>query len=142
MLSREPSQQDAFEARRQNHAAQSPADMKYPPGDRTHISDANRIIYTSLTEEMDRFSKTAIPKYQKPMQETIKKMNVLFDQLNNGVLTDGTLEQLKGFAAALIARDYNTAYNIQKELAQDKMHECREYIVGIKTLIAVGKNTP
>ncbi|ORY80819.1 hypothetical protein BCR37DRAFT_380593 [Protomyces lactucae-debilis] len=140
-LSREPSQQGfASEQRRQQE--QATATMQYPSGDRTHISEADKVIYTSLLAETDRFGQSAAPKYQKPLAEALKKLNVLFDQLNNGVLTPGTLEQVKAYTASLVARDYATAYRHHLELTADKMHECREWIVAIKTLIAIGKNTP
>ena len=132
-LSREPSRPSTPEKRPEPVA-------KYPAGDRTHIMESNLQIYHDLSAEISRLRAGAPEKYRRPLEDTDRRLNLMFDQLNNGQLTDGTLEQLKILSSSIKRQDWQRAYAVQLELTTDKMHECRDWITGTKALIVVGKN--
>lgn len=132
------------EPSRQNSPVQEKFEFpqaRYPPGDRTHMPESDRPIEQDLTNLLMHLQRVAPEKFRKPLEETQKRFSGLFDLLNNTQLTDGTREQLRMASAALRNSDWATAWAIHNELTQDKMHECRAWIVGIKTLVVVGKKS-
>lgn len=135
-LSREPSGSGQIE----DVSRPSPPVSQYPAGDRTHISESNLPIFQNLSEEVARLRASAVEKYRRPLEDTDRRLNLMFDQLNNNQLTDGTLEQLKSLSGSIKKKDWQKAYVVQLELTTDKMHECREWISATKTMIIVGKN--
>ncbi len=64
------------------------------------------------------------------MNDTRKRLNLLFDHLNNEELVkDETIRQLSDLAEALEARAYDVAQKIQIEIYRDKPEECGNWMV-------------
>lgn len=115
--------------------------VKYAPGDRSHIPESDKPIQQDLSQMVSHLQSVSPERYRRPLDDTARRLGLLFDQLNNNQLTDGTREQLRIMSAGIRNADWPRAYAIHMELTSDKMHECRDWIVGIKTLIVVGKKS-
>ncbi|TGZ82197.1 hypothetical protein EX30DRAFT_305569 [Ascodesmis nigricans] len=72
-----------------------PPQPKHPKGDRTHIPSQYMPIFEILSSEMEKVKARAPPAFARQVQDTEKRLNILFDHLNNEeVLSEGTLEQM------------------------------------------------
>jgi protein transport protein SEC31 len=72
-----------------------------------------------------------------------KRLNILFDHLNNGdLIKEDTIGQLVELAQALEARDFERAQSLQMEIHRDKTDECGNWMVGVKRLVGMCKATP
>ena len=134
-LSREPSRQ-GFTAPSGQPMAKV---MSHPPGSRDHIPPQDLPIYQGLTAELQRVQASAPEKYRRPLEDSDRRLNVLFDQINNGVLGEPILAKLRHITQLLAQKDFANAYRTNMELTASSMDECREWITGLKTLITVGK---
>jgi protein transport protein SEC31 len=64
------------------------------------------------------------------VRDTEKRLNLLFDHLNNEELVQpATIEQLSQLADAIQAKDYTTAQRLQLEIQRDKTEECGNWMV-------------
>ena len=64
------------------------------------------------------------------MLDTEKRLNILFDHLNNEtLLKPDTIESMEELAQALSARDYETAQAIQLDLHTNKLDQCGQWMV-------------
>lgn len=124
-------------------AAAAPSKARHPPGDRSHIpANAQRLVGV-LTEEMQRVVAKAPANFAPQVKDTQKRLNILFDHLNNEELVKpDTIDQISQIADAIQSRDYDTASRIQVEIQRDKTEECGNWVVGVKRLIAMSKATP
>ena len=113
--------------------------MSHPPGSRDHIPPQDLPIYQTLSAELERVVAQAPEKYRRPLEDSSRRLNVLFDQINNGVLGEPTLAKLRLMASLLAQKDFANAYRNNMELTTSSMDECREWISGLKTLITVAK---
>ncbi|RIB13203.1 hypothetical protein C2G38_2003608 [Gigaspora rosea] len=112
---------------------------KHPPGDRTHIPDAQKPIFTILSNELLRARQHCPNTQKKMLDDTEKRLNLLFDALNNEEVSPGVIELLLNLIRDLESRNFPNAINIQVQLMTTKMEECGKWIVGIKQLINVLK---
>lgn len=77
------------------------------------------------------------------MADVEKRLNLLYDHLNNGdLLREDTVGQLVELARALEARDYEGAQALQMEIHKGKTDECGNWMVGVKRLIGMSRATP
>ena len=96
------------------------------------------------------------------MIDTEKRLNILFDHLNNeDLLKPDTVQNILQLSGAILARDYATAQAIHLDVLTNKTEECGQWMVcctyttldlvliancltqvGIKRLIAMSKATP
>ncbi|KAI9869403.1 MAG: protein transport protein S31 [Trichoglossum hirsutum] len=121
----------------------APAAAKYPPGDRSHIANEARPIYEILSADMHRVKSQAPSSFKAQVIDTEKRLNILFDHLNNDdLLKPETIQNVLQLAGAIQARDYATAQAIHLDVLTNKTDECGQWMVGIKRLIAMSKVTP
>ncbi|KAL1918417.1 uncharacterized protein VTP21DRAFT_3077 [Calcarisporiella thermophila] len=113
----------------------APEDKRYPAGDRSHIPDSHKPILTILTNELVRARQNAAPHQRRVLDDTEKRLNNLFDLLNNGELSQQVVQQMLLLVQTLEARDYNTAIRIHVDLLTTKYEECGYWMVGVKRLI-------
>lgn len=126
----------------QRSGSQTPA-AKHPPGDRTHIPDQARPIYDILAANMQRVKSKAPPTFMPQVMDTEKRLNNLFDHLNNEtLLRPDTIASMQDLASALRDRDYDTAQAIQVDLHTNKVDQCGTWMVGVKRLIAMTRVAP
>lgn len=130
-------------SQRPKAATPAPAQTKYPPGDREHIPDRARPVFEILSADMQRVKSRAPPTFKLQVADTEKRLNILFDHLNNETLLRlDTVESMVELAQALSVRDYDNAQAIQLELHTNKVDECGQWMVGVKRLIGMSKATP
>ncbi|KAK9238451.1 hypothetical protein V1525DRAFT_358354 [Lipomyces kononenkoae] len=122
-------------------AAPSPAQApKYPSGDRSHITGDATIIYEILDAEMKRIKQKVPPAVARQVNDAEKRLNILFDHLNNNdLLTEETIREMVILAKAVKARDFETAYAVQINLFTTRTDECGHWMVGVKRLIDVSR---
>ncbi|RCI16294.1 hypothetical protein L249_2391 [Ophiocordyceps polyrhachis-furcata BCC 54312] len=124
-------------------AAAAPPKAKHPPGDRSHIPASAQQMVEVLSQDMQRVASKAPATFAPQVKDTEKRLNLLFDHLNNEELVQpATVEQLSQLATAIQSRDYATAQKLQVEIQRDKTDECGNWMVGVKRLIAMSKATP
>ncbi|BFZ58288.1 protein transport protein S31 [Savitreella phatthalungensis] len=138
-LSREPSQQ-GFSSQENGLSQQvEKSQQSHPPGTRDHIPAEDRPIFEILSGEITRVLEVAPEKYRRPLNDSARRLETLFDALNNRLLSASTLERLRQLSAHVAAKDYGPAYKINMELTASAIEECRDWITGVKTLITVAK---
>ncbi|KAI9844550.1 MAG: protein transport protein S31 [Sclerophora amabilis] len=104
----------------------APQPSKYPAGDRSHIPNDARPIYEVLNAEVQRVKSRAPASFKVQVANMEKRVNILFDHLNNeDLLRPDTIESMQELAQAVQNRNYETAE-----------------AVGVKALIAMGRATP
>ncbi|KAH6610213.1 transport sec31 [Trichoderma cornu-damae] len=124
-------------------AAPPPAAPKHPPGDRSHIPANAQPLVDILSQDMQRVASKAPATFAPQVKDTQKRLNILFDHLNNEELIQpSTIEQLSQLAEAIRSKDYDTAHKLQMEINRDKTDECGNWMVGVKRLISMSKATP
>ncbi|KAH9875121.1 protein transport protein S31 [Plenodomus biglobosus] len=115
---------------------------KYPPGDRSHIPDSSRRIYEVLDADMQRVKSKAPAQYKQHVVDTEKRLNILFDHLNNeDLLKPDTIEELNKLADNMQGRQYDEAIAIFSNLMTNKTDEGSNWMVGVKRLIQFSKST-
>lgn len=87
---------------------------------------------------MQRVSGKAPPAFAPQVKDTQKRLNILFDHLNNEELVQPpTIDQLSQLAQAIQAKDYATAQKLQVEIQRDKTDECGNWMVSNNTIISI-----
>ncbi|KAF8460267.1 hypothetical protein BDZ91DRAFT_739452 [Kalaharituber pfeilii] len=120
-----------------------PPPAKHPRGDRTHIQEQYKPIYELLIADMNRVKAVAPASYKRQVADTEKRLNILFDHINNEeLLSADTLASLLSLAQAMASRDYHTAHAIHLDLVTHKTEECANWMTGVKRLIEMSRVTP
>ena len=110
-------------------------------GDRSHISSKSRPIFELLGADMQRVKSRAPANFQKQVNDTEKRLNILFDHLNNeDLLKDDTVESMIELSQALQARDYEQAQSIHLDLLTHKTDQCGQWMVGVAQSIHAGSS--
>ncbi|KAI9892105.1 MAG: protein transport protein S31 [Vezdaea aestivalis] len=123
--------------------AQAPPARKYPPGDRAHIPSEAVSVYEVLNEDMQRVKARAPVSFKPQVLDAEKRLNQLFDHLNNeDLVKPDTVAQLVELAQAMKVRDYTTAQQIQQDIHKEKTDECGSWMIGVNRLIRMSKATP
>jgi protein transport protein SEC31 len=110
----------------------APPKAKHAPGDRSHIPANAQQLVEIFTRDMQRVASKAPASFAPQVKDTQKRLNILFDHLNNSELVlPGTIQQLSELADALEAKNYDFAQRIQVEIQRDKTEECGNWMVSI-----------
>ncbi|KHO02018.1 protein transport protein (SEC31) [Metarhizium album ARSEF 1941] len=124
-------------------AAAPPPKAKHPAGDRSHMPDHAQRLVDILSQDMQRVAAKAPATFAPQVNDTQKRLNLLFDHLNNEELVQpATIDQLTRLAEAVQGKDYAAAQKLQVEIQRDKTEECGNWMVGVKRLISMSKATP
>ena len=92
---------------------------------------------------MSRVEARAPPSFRPQVTDTKKRLDILFDHLNNEeLLKPATVAQLVELSQALQAKDFARASDIQMEVHRDKVEECGNWMVGVKRLVGMCRATP
>ncbi|MCJ1312905.1 protein transport protein S31 [Agyrium rufum] len=120
-----------------------PTGPKYPPGDRHHIPANAMPVYEILNEDMQRVKAKAPASFKSHVLDAEKRLNILFDHLNNEtLLKPDTISGMTELAQAIRGRDYDQASAIQLDLHTNRTEECGNWMVGVKRLISMSRATP
>ncbi|KAL8781277.1 MAG: hypothetical protein Q9194_000472 [Teloschistes cf. exilis] len=127
-----PPKAETASAQRSNEIqTPAPASAQYPPGDRSHIPLQSRPIFDLLSSDMQRVKARAPANFQKQVIDTEKRLNILFDHLNNeDLLKDDTTERMVKLSQALQARNYEHAQAIHLDLLTNKTDQCGQWMLG------------
>ncbi|RAL17804.1 putative protein transport protein (SEC31) [Aspergillus homomorphus CBS 101889] len=121
----------------------APAAPKYPPGDRSHIPADALPVYEILSADMQRVKSRAPSSFKAQVDDAERRLNLLFDHLNNeDLLKPNTVADMVQLAHAIQARDYETARSIHVNIMTNRTDECGNWMVGVKRLISMSKATP
>ena len=111
-------------------AAAPPPKAKHPPGDRSHIPASAQRLVDVLSQDMQRVASKAPATFAPQVKDTQKRLNILFDHLNNEELVQpATIDQLTQLADAIHNRDFAAAQKLQVEIQRDKTEECGNWMV-------------
>ncbi|KAH8706674.1 hypothetical protein BGZ61DRAFT_418987 [Ilyonectria robusta] len=120
-----------------------PPKARHPAGDRSHIPANAQGLVDVLSQDMQRVASKAPATFAPQVKDTQKRLNLLFDHLNNEELVQpNTVEQLTQLALALQSKNYDVAHRLQVEIQRDKTEECGNWMVGVKRLVSMSKATP
>jgi protein transport protein SEC31 len=119
-----------------------PTAPKYPPGDRSHIPPNAQQMVNIFNTDMQRVASRAPPSFAAQVKDTQKRLNILFDHLNNeDLLKLDTIERLNALAQALQSKDYDTATRMQVDIQRDKLDECGNWMVNLSEILFILANT-
>lgn len=92
---------------------------------------------------MTRVKARAPASFKPQVIDTEKRLDILFDHLNNeDLLKQDTVQMMNELSQALQGRDFQRASEIQMEVHRDKVDECGNWMVGVKRLVGMCKATP
>ncbi|KAK1596187.1 uncharacterized protein LY79DRAFT_509828 [Colletotrichum navitas] len=124
-------------------AAAAPSKPRHPAGDRSHIPAHAQRLVDVLSSDMQRVASRAPSSFGAQVKDTQKRLNLLFDHLNNEeLIKPDTIDQLCALGEAIEQKNYEVAQKIQVEIQRDKTDECGNWMVGVKRLISMSKATP
>ncbi|KAJ5173369.1 Protein transport protein sec31 [Penicillium capsulatum] len=127
----------------QSQRAAPPSTPKYPPGDRSHIPANAAPVFEILSADMQRVKSRAPSSFKAQVDDAERRLNILFDHLNNeDLLKPNTVDDMVNLARAIQARDYDTARAIHVDIMANRNDECGNWMVGVKRLISMSKATP
>lgn len=79
---------------------------------------------------MERVKGRAPDSFKQQVMDAERRLNILFDHLNNGdLLKPNTVEDMANLARAIQGRDYETAKNIHIEIMTNRNDECVNWMV-------------
>lgn len=79
---------------------------------------------------MQRVAGKAPPSFAAQVKDTQKRLNILFDHLNNeDLIKPETIARLNELAQALQAKDYETAARMQVDIQRERLDECGNWMV-------------
>ena len=89
-------------------------------------------MYEILNADFQRVKARAPPTFKAHVNDAEKRLNILFDHLNNeDLLKRDTIESMSELAHALQARDYEQAQAIHIDILTNKTDECGNWMVQV-----------
>jgi len=78
------------------------------------------------------------PLFARHIKDTEKRLNFLYDLLNNGeLLQPDTIVKLRQLAEMLQAKEYDEAHRLQVEIQKEKTNECETWMVSLTRVVGV-----
>ncbi|KAG7098021.1 hypothetical protein E1B28_005326 [Marasmius oreades] len=113
-----------------------PTPPKYPAGDRSHIPDHARPIFTVMSGLLGRLRQTQ-PSQKRLVEDLERRMNPLFDALNCDTLSQPMVDQLLVLVQAMANNDKSAALAIHVEIltSQSQTNDIGMWMSGVKQLI-------
>lgn len=113
-------------------AAAPPAKPKHPAGDRSHIPASAQRMVDIFSSDMQRVAGKAPPSFAAQVKDTQKRLNILFDHLNNEELVKpDTIQRLSELAEALNSKNYDAAEKMRVSIQTEKTDECGNWMVSL-----------
>ena len=83
-----------------------------------------------LSDDMQRVKAQAPQSFRAQVIDTEKRLNILFDHLNNqDLLKEDTIQDMVILSRALHSRDFGLAQSIHVDLLTNKNDECGHWMV-------------
>lgn len=119
---------------------ETPPAPKHPRGDRSHIPSSAKPIFEILNSEIDRVEPVIPATYHRQVADARKRLNILFDHLNNDdLLSPETVGDMLQLSSAISQKDYDTALQIHLDILTSRSAECGQWMVGVKRLIEMSR---
>lgn len=114
-------------------AATPPAKQSYPAGDRSHISPTAQPIVDLLTPEVTRIRTVAPPTFKPQVDDMAKRINILFDHLNNDdLLKPDTVQQMVQIAQHVQNKEWDQAQSLFTDMQSAKLEtEGKNWMVSV-----------
>lgn len=143
--------------------APPPTKPKHPAGDRSHIPASAQRMVEIFSNDMQRVASKAPASFAAQVKDTQKRLNLLFDHLNNEeLIKPDTIQRLTELADALQSKNYDVASRLQVDIQRERTEECGNWMVsrtprlvlkkmkektnvlqvGVKRLVSMSKVTP
>lgn len=95
---------------------------QYPKGDRSHIPPSAQPIVDILTPEIARIKSSAPQQYMAQVTDMEKRLNILFDHLNNeDLLGESTVQEVIEISRAVQSKEWDRALALFNELQTAKL---------------------
>eukprot|EP00835_Amoeboradix_gromovi_P004551 NODE_361_length_10144_cov_0.288402.p1 type:complete len:1094 gc:universal NODE_361_length_10144_cov_0.288402:3096-6377(+) len=107
-------------------------------GDRTHISNKCKPIFMTLSAIMGVLIKRHTPPQKRIVMDIEKRLNELFDKMNNDLLSEPVTSGLLEISKYLENKDFQNALQVQTTMSTTYMQE-GHWLVGIRRLIDQAK---
>ncbi|KAK4547858.1 hypothetical protein LTR36_010577 [Oleoguttula mirabilis] len=123
--------------------AAPPTRQKHPKGDRAHISPHAQPIVDNLAPAMAHIKSVAPQSFKPQVDDMDKRINILFDHLNNDdLLRPETVQQMVEISECVREKQWDRAQGLFAEMQRGKAEsEGGVWMVGVKRLIAIGRAT-
>lgn len=109
---------------------------KHPPGDRSHIPPSAQPIYEILNAEMQRVKSKAPAQFKPQVLDAEKRLNILFDHLNNeDLLKPDTIEEMNELARAIRSRSHEEAQSLFTDIMTNRTDEGSNWMVRSLVLV-------
>ncbi|KAL9085850.1 MAG: hypothetical protein Q9159_004456 [Coniocarpon cinnabarinum] len=119
----------------------SQATPRHPPGDRSHIPVEAQPIFDVIHPEMQRIKARAPANFKPQVDDTEKRLNILFDGLNNLTIPQEAVAKMRDLAGVMQSRDFERAQGLHGELLRE-VEGGGSWLVGVKRLISMSRATP
>lgn len=87
-------------------------------------------ILEFLSADMERVKARAPSSFKPQVDDAERRLNILFDHLNNeDLLKPNTVEDMANLARAIQARDYETARAVHIDIMTNRTDECGNWMV-------------
>lgn len=93
-------------------------------------------VYEILSADMQRVKSRAPSSFKAQVDDAERRLNILFDHLNNeDLLKPNTIADMAELARAIQARDYETARTIHVDIMTNRLDECGNWMVSISNFL-------
>ncbi|BEI98107.1 hypothetical protein CcaverHIS631_0304060 [Cutaneotrichosporon cavernicola] len=120
----------------------SPLKAMHPPGDRSHMGDNEKRVYEALSSEFARVKQVVNPNaagtVKKVIEDTERRLNILYDELNNDRVPDNTVDRINQITQAIKTGDASNAMHMHTDLLTSATTDVAHWAPGIKQLIRLG----
>ncbi|GMK56909.1 hypothetical protein CspeluHIS016_0307490 [Cutaneotrichosporon spelunceum] len=119
----------------------SPPKALYPPGDRSHLGDNEKGVYEALSNEFARVKQVnpnAAGTVKKVMEDTERRLNILYDELNNDRIPKNTVDRINQITQAIKSGDASNAMHMHTDMLTSATTDVAHWAPGIKQLIRLG----
>ncbi|CCO35857.1 Protein transport protein sec31 [Rhizoctonia solani AG-1 IB] len=115
----------------------APKAPKYPPGDREHIPDSDKVLFQVLSEHLGRLRQNTPPQQKRVVDDIERRLNVLFDALNCKTLSSPVIEQLITLTQSMQSSNAQKATSIHVDLLMrgSRTDDIGLWMSGVKQLI-------
>ena len=87
-------------------------------------------VFEILSADMQRVKSRAPSSFKAQVDDAERRLNILFDHLNNeDLLKPNTVEDMANLARAIQARDYETARAVHVDIMTNRTDECGNWMV-------------
>lgn len=96
-------------------------------------------VYEILSSDMQRVKGRAPSSFKAQVDDAERRLNILFDHLNNeDLIKPNTVEDLANLARAIQSKDYETARVIHLDIMTNRTEECGNWMVSFPFSIFLG----